>query len=549
MDDGFFEGLADEQALQASLADRDNLAARGLYAGLFPLQKQVIDDPYRFKSLLTPRRSGKTHTAIVYALKQCLETPNSVVVIVTLTLRSAKRLYWDPILAFSDQYGLNLRRPGGVHHTNAECRFENGSKLFLVGAETRAEVEKLRGGSYDLVIIDECKSFAEYIFNELVNEVLVPALSDRNGTLLIVGTPGSVLAGPFYEATYLGYRDKHDKPVARAYADPDPFWEDPEEEPRWSFHTWTQEANTKCANDVWQDSLKRKKANRWSDDNPIWLRESLGQWVSSGDAMVYAYSKILTSDGGAARARCTFTPERSPKHNQWGLPRDHEWRYILGLDLGYEDDTAIVVVAYSPTVDTMYCVYEFKQPEMTIGAVNAQLQDVKAMFNDEIEVMVADCANKQLIESMNELYGLYFQKAEKNAKNDFIELLNSDLWDGKLRVTADSELAHEWLNLQWNLSKGTKTDLSRSGQLKENPKCANHLSDAMLYTWRFSLHHFSREKEEGPEEESDEWHTNIDYEAACRAAERRNGMTESSEWDEGIDDTPFEFDTDISWLL
>ena len=337
--------------------------------------------------------------------------------------------------------------------------------------------------------------------------------------------------------------------MARAYADPDGFWDDPEEEPKRSFHTWTQEANTRCAMNIWVDSLKRKKANRWADDNPIWLREYLGKWVAMGDAMVYAYSKILTSDGGPTRARCTFTPERSPKHNEWGLSTDHEWRYVLGLDLGYQDDTAIVVVAYSPTVDTLYCVYEFKEPEMTISAVNAQIQDVKAMFKDQIEVMVADCANKQLIESMNELYGLYFQKAEKNAKNDFIELLNSDLWDGKLRIMPDSELAHEWLNLQWELSSGTKTDLARAGRLKEARKCANHLSDAMLYTWRFSLHHFSREKVDPPEEESDEWYEDMDYKAACAAAERRNSLTETSEWEMGDYDAPFEFDSDISWLL
>jgi hypothetical protein len=549
----FFNKVTNQDNLEQALADHDNAAAKCIYDELFQEQQWVIDDPYRFKSLITPRRAGKTFCAIGYGIHTCLTKPGAVVVIVTLTLRSAKRLYWNPILEFSDKYGLNLRRPGGVHHTNAEARFENGSQLFLMGAETKSEIEKLRGGSYDLVIIDECKSFSEHIFREMVEEILIPACSDRRGTLMIVGTPGAILAGPFYEATYPDYKDpKSNTPITRAYNEPDVLWESSDYDPEWSRHTWTQEENT-SVDGLWADSLKRKKSKRWADDNPIWLREYLGVWVSMGDAMVYAYSRILTADKGEATPRCVYRMGAGTAFDRWGLPREHEWRYVLGMDLGYEDDLAIVVAAYSPTVDCMYIVYEFKQPHMLIPQVAKQLKHIQSMFGDNIEAMVADtgAGGKMLVESINDMYDFFFVKAEKNSKNDFVELLNGDLYDGKLKVLADSELADEWLKLQWDLKDKTKKDLVQEGKLKEDRSCANHLSDACLYTWRFCLHHFSTEKVEGPEEESTEWYDDADMKAALEAVTRRDNAEEDDEWSAGEFDPDVEFDKDwrdTSWL-
>lgn len=554
MSQSFFRNVLEEVAEDSVLEDRDLKAAGCIYEELFEEQRWVLDDPYRFKSLLTPRRAGKTFTAIAYGLHTCLTNPGSVVIIVTLTLRSAKRLYWRPILDFSDKYGLNLRRPGGAHHTNAEANFENGSHLFLMGAETKAEIEKLRGGSYDLVIIDECKSFTEHIFRELVEEILVPACSDRMGTLLLVGTPGAVLAGPFYEATAPTYKDpQSNMPISRTYKNPEVVWELAGIDPEWSRHTWTQEANITVPG-LWEDSLQRKRSKRWLDDNPIWLREYLGHWISMGDSMVYAYSRILTEDREKGTPRCVYRRQVGAGFDRWGLTRDHEWRYVLGMDLGYEDDLAIVVAAYAPTLDTMYIVYEFKQPHMIISQVADQIAYINSMFDDRIEAMVVDtgAGGKMLVESMNEMYGTFLVRAEKQCKNDYVELLNSDLWDGRLKVPSDGELAHEWLNLQWDLKDKTKKDLAKVGKLVEDRRCANHLSDATLYTWRFCLHHFSRSGDVAVAPETSEWYDEQDRIDADAAVAARSSRKDDDEWTQEDLEPEWEFDKDwrdVSWIL
>lgn len=543
MDNEFIKRLAAQKKRALTQKSRDDHAAQAIYNDLFPKQRNILDDEYEYVSLLTPRRCGKTHVAISKGLYRCLMNPGSLVIIVTLTLKSAKELYWKPILEFSDKYGLNLRRKGGVHNTNAEAFFENGSRLFLRGAETKAEVEKLRGVSADLIIVDECKSFGHHLFNELIHEACAPALQDRGGQMLILGTPGSILAGEFYAATFPGYTNPEDPDnvlVSRDYESPEPFWADggvlPNGEkclPQWSRHHWTQEENKKTKSDIWEASLRKKRMKRWADDNPVWLREHLGHWVNMGDAMVYAYASLITADAKEDMVRCTYKRGPVGKTNKWGLDSSKEWKYVLGMDLGFVDKTAFVVVAYSPTDGSMYLVYEHQESEMIVSDIAERLSEIHAKFEggglSPFTAVVADQGGqgKGMIESVNKMYGYNIRRADKQNKFDYIQLLNSDLYDGRVKVPATSELAHEWLGLTWDLSKLTRVQAEKAGRLTEDPSCPNHLSDAFLYTWRYCYHHFSRKAEEPIEEETDEWYAKRDREDADRMVAERSRRQES----------------------
>jgi len=528
--------VAATQKKKSNLRERDEWAAAEILKACFQQQRDVICDPFRQKALITPRRSGKTFTVGSYVFHTALTKPGSVCAIVTLTLKSAKRLYWhDIVLNFSDTYGLNLRRRGGIHHTNLEVNLENGSRIFLVGAETRAEIEKLRGGAYDLVCIDECKSFHPAVFSELVNEVVLPAISDKLGSLLITGTPGNILSGPFYEATYENYLSADGYPISKTFGKPEGYWKDnPDLEPVWSRHTWTVKENiSERGQNAWRDAMSIKKRNRWKSDNPIWQREWLGKWVATSDAMVYAYANLIEMDGGAYDARCTWKPKFDRDHNRWGLPSDKDWEYVLGLDLGFEDDLAIVVFAYNKFDGNLYHVYDFKQPHMTMSKVGQKLLELVDMFDDRIVAMVADtgAGGKMVIESLNEIEGLYLVPAEKNQKYDHIEWFNSDLYDGKIKILPDSELAHEMLMLQWDLGGSTKRDIARIGKLKEDRACPNHACDAALYTWRFALHHYSRERPWEPTRGTDSWFDEWDRKEAEAAVRDRDSKNKrNSEW-------------------
>jgi hypothetical protein len=449
-----FREIANDAAKFSPRRDREK--ATQLMGRLFHQQVGLLEDPARRKTLLCPRRAGKSFAAAVYLMVTCLNRTDANCLYATLTKGSARSILWPVLKKFDKEFELGCH----FHNTQLICTFPGGNRrIFLTGAESRAEIDKLRGQPYDLAVIDECKSFPSDVLTELAREVIGPALNDTMGSLVLMGTPGSVLAGVFYDTT------KSDSPLSRRYVDR-------EKKPAkmWSSHSWAISDNIAQPH-LWGACQADKEAYGWGDENPIWQREYLGKWVSDDDAFCYKFEP--------ARNIWEKDPE---SRNEFGLPDDHQWKYLMGCDLGYDDPFALVVVAYAETSDTLYQVYDFKQASMTVGDVARVISETQKIFG-EFEVMVGDRGGlgKMVLAELSERYELHIEAAEKAEKRDYIELLNSDMVEGRIKILEDSELAQEMSFLVWD-SHGQKEDRA----------CANHVCDSFLYTWRYSFHNFSR---------------------------------------------------------
>jgi len=113
--------------------------------------------------------------------------------------------------------------------------------------------------------------------------------------------------------------------------------------------------------------------------------------------------------------------------------------------------------------------------------------------------MVIDNASKQAVEEMRQRYTLPLIPAEKTGKRDYIELLNSDLTLGHIRILPKAQpLVDEWASLVWDERK------FRSGKYEEHPTCPNHLSDAFLYAWRYVYNYCAKPKYDKPLPNSEE---------------------------------------------
>lgn len=438
--------------------------------------------------MLCARRVGKSFALMAYALYIALTVPNARVLIVTLTLKNTKKLYWQNLIDKGELFGLGFERPGFSHITDGWLKFDNGSQISMAGAETIGDAEKLRGPPYDLVIVDECSTFNEDVFDYLIEYVLMPATADTNGTVVLGGTPGDIMLGSWFEASYPGYRDPEtQEPTTRAFAAPGEFWrQNPDLEPLWSRHHWSQEHNVAKPH-LWANSLRRKKAKRWADDNPNWLQEYLGQWTPRSDSLVYSLASVVEKDRDAGQPpRCFFKPGTGEGFDDHGLPLGHDWKFLLGVDYGWHDATAFAVLAYAETFPSMRVVHQYKEPKMTVSRVAEKILALREEYGDfEVEIADTGSAAKQLTESMNLDHGTDLIAAKKTKKPDFIRLLNSDLWDGKLQMEEDSLLAREMLGLHWNLRGEARAELLKRGKLEEDPKADNHLCDAVLYAFKW----------------------------------------------------------------
>lgn len=412
---------------------------------LFQQQAAFINDSRKLKAALCSRRAGKTHMACSYVVAEALRRPNSSVPYVALTRGHAKRIAWKTLLEMTRPYIQDQ-----PNLTELRITLSNGSDIFLAGANDEATAEVFRGQKFPLVILDECASFRSH-FKEMVEEVIEPALMDLNGTLALIGTPSAQLNGLFYDAT-----TKSDSP--------------------YSVHKWTVLDNPFVPHAA--EWLKaRMKERGWNQDTPAFKREWLGEWCASTDSQVYAFSR--------------------DKNIATSVP--HKLDYILGIDLGYDDETAFVVIGYRYDLPQMYMVESYAKSEMTITDIVRKIDELKSRYGTFTRI-VADTGGlgKQIAAEIRKRYGVAVFPAEKTQKAEFIQLLNDDLRLGKILVhPQEINFIEEITALQW--------DEEKEGRFIEDPRFANHRCDAFLYAWRESMHYLAQPKSELPEIGSEAW--------------------------------------------
>lgn len=131
----------------------------------------------RFTVVVAHRRMGKTVSAINQLIHSSLlcDKPNPRFAYIAPTYSQCKRIAWD--------YLLQYTRPLGAIANIAELRVDfMGRRISLYGADSP---DSLRGIYLDGVVIDEIGDINPTIFSEVVR----PALTDRLGYAMFIGTP------------------------------------------------------------------------------------------------------------------------------------------------------------------------------------------------------------------------------------------------------------------------------------------------------------------------------------------------------------------------
>ena len=139
-------------------------------------QLTVFRSPRRFRVLAAGRRFGKTYLALT-ELCRAAWGPNRLAWYVAPTYRQAKRIAWKPLKQMTREYWASQ-----PNETDLSIELIGGGTIALRGADN---YDSLRGNGLDFVVLDEYASMAP----EAWNEVLRPALSDRLGRALFIGTP------------------------------------------------------------------------------------------------------------------------------------------------------------------------------------------------------------------------------------------------------------------------------------------------------------------------------------------------------------------------
>ena len=365
-----------------------------------------------------------------------MRKPDSFAGYIALSRKNAKLQVWPRLLRMVERYEI----PCKPNHADLTLTYDNGSTLFLGGADSTADIQKYRGLDMSFVLLDEAAAMADPVLRELVDDILEPTLLDHHGTLAAISTPGPTLAGYLYDQTANpATRDTHVQ-----------------------THHWTVFDNPTIPHArEWLADLRRR--NGWDENHPTYRREWLGEWVADDEALVYHYD-----DG----------------RNGWDgeMPRSpRAWEYCLGVDVGYSPDpTAFVLVAHAPGHPIAYATHSERHLEWTPTQIADRMNELTRTHNiTRIVADVGGAGGKGLEREWRQRFRVPLHvPLEKHRKREHIALVDDALRTGRLRVKRGLSLIHELNTIVWD-----------SRRQKPSDAYPNDEADALEYAYMAARHY------------------------------------------------------------
>jgi hypothetical protein len=389
---------------------------------LHDVQQHVFLSKMRMKVLNWGRRTGKTDYVTTQAAHDGVIKPDAQIIYFGLTFQRAIDLFFNPLEGLLRDEGETVDK---IDRANGEVHLHGGGVIYISGAATSPDRNKWRGKKWDLAIVDECQNIKG--LDELVLEILGPSLIDKNGTLILCGT-GPKVRGTFWE-TLLSDAGRFKAYRSNANMGDNPFIPDHE------------------------NVLARvREEHGYSETDPIYLREYLGQIAYDDDALVFRLSdaNYFTDD-----EMINWIANQAPE----------DLRFSAGLDYGFTDSDAFSIVLYSETKNEKFLVWEYKAANtdvttlaQAIGDGLAYVQNTPMFFpihNRELKIF-GDTSDQKIGQELRRRYGFPVTNALKQDKDFAVMMLQEEVRRGTFKVRRGGIFDQEALRI---IFKRTEQDV------------------------------------------------------------------------------------------
>lgn len=411
----------------------------------FPIQQHILNDLNKLIISMAGRRAGKTDVIKKKITSVLISKEDAKVIYIAKTISVGMQQIFEGVLDLLKEFSVEIVES---NRTEGRIKLDNNAELFIRGNSSTEEREKLRGFLWDLAIIDEAQSQTALPY--LINDIIEPALIDRKGQLFIAGT-GPRVRGTYFEA----------------------LWSETEKF-RGSRYNWNLTDNIFIEDheNVLNQILIDKKLTK---ESPLFVREYLGKIAYDDDALV-----IRLSDHNFFTDADLTTWIRSQ-------PRS-DIKFTAGLDFGFRDANAFVIIMYSEKKDEKFIVYEYKMNQQgSVDLANAINLGIKYInesplfyeIPEKFFYIYADSAAQQLIFDFYNQYKLPVQNAFKANKDLAYELLQDEARMGYIKTRKDSIFSDESLKTIWK--RNDRDELTRE---VDDDQYHPDLIDAVLYSLR-----------------------------------------------------------------
>ena len=386
--------------------------------GIDPIVSQVsvinaINNPkYRFICGALSRRQGKTYIANIIGQLTGL-VPGSHVLLMSPNYSLSQ-------ISFDLQRNLIKHFDLEVVRDNAKDRVIELSNNSTIRMGSINQVDSVVGRSYDLIIFDEA---ALTDGRDAFNVALRPTLDKTNSKALFISTPRG-RNNWFAEFFYRGFNDEF---------------------PDWLSIKATYHENPRFSE---QDVLEAQKSMSTAE----FAQEYLADFNTyEGQIWNFDYEKCVTNTD-------QFKPE--------GMD------VFAGLDVGYKDPTAFIVIAYDWDKEEYFVLDEYIDAEKTTEYHAGEIQQLIQKW--DIDYIYIDSAAQQTRYDFAQNYDISTINAKKSVLDGIAHVANI-VDNNKLLVNQKCEHTLECLDqYQWDPNPNL---------LREKPKHDrfSHMSDALRY--------------------------------------------------------------------
>ncbi|PJI40402.1 terminase family protein [Ferrovibrio sp.] len=440
---GADENLTDEKRLIAG-----ELIRRGEFTWLLHPGQLKLYDALQSSNSLThvlniSRQFGKSFLMVLLCLIYCLRHPGSKIYYAAPTKEQVKIIVKDNINKILRYFPKDLA-PKKAYDT---WTFKNGSEFRLIGLNMNDGVG-VRGGSAHIAVLDECRDMPnlEYIIDSNIR----PMFSTTNGKLFLISTPPDS-PGHAFTAKYIA------EGIAGGY-----------------YHHATYKDNPRTSPQFIESVIKSFPDG---ENSPGYKREYLADYTIANEN-----TKVVSEWNAVKNDELLST---------WkGFP--DRFRPLLGMDIGFNDNTAIVVGGYDWSTGTVVITHEAVLKNAittTIGEKIGELQkdflakhpsaanDTWAMYSDN---------DPRLLEELFLSYGIKIAKAHKKDKHASLNNLKVYLGLHKLLIVPEcKQLRFQLETGVWNKSRNDYVRNDAVGHLDAMEAC-KYLVNSM--NWNEALY-------------------------------------------------------------
>jgi hypothetical protein len=394
-----------DASLNKSLREDADFMAYRIVRMASDFQQRILNSKKRLILLMAGRRAGKTAgIRLKFADKLSTKSGAKCLYIAKKHGVGMEQVF-EPLLTILDDLGLTVAT---IDRQLGDFTLTNGAMFSVRSNDNKETRENLRGGFYDLVVIDEAQS--QPMLKYLRESIVDPMLEDTRGTLIVAGT-GPRAAGTYWEDLWLNAPDDQTLKL-----------------------NWNISQNPFI--DHYEDRLREiREEKHLEESSSLYQREYLGKPVYDIDALVYrlqAANYFTDADLG-----------------EWlkGQPAV-DIAFTAGLDYGYSDSDAISIVCHSTQRKERFLIWEYKLNHTGIedcaAALKKGMEYVQAMpifqnLPNKTFYFFADSGGlgKKISYELATHYGLPILDAYKVDKPVAIELLQQEVRQGTFKVRKD----------------------------------------------------------------------------------------------------------------